>query len=911
MDVGDLLVTLIVLLLAARVAAEVADRLGQPAVLAEIVVGVLIGPSLLGLVRDSGAVDLLAEIGVILLLFEVGRQMDLRELGRVGGASLRVAAIGVAVPMAVGFVALMALGLPSTVALFLAGGITATSVGVTARVFGDLGALSRREAATVLGAAVADDVIGLLVLTVVIRVAIGENLSGWSILGLGTLAVAFVVVAVVLGSWLAPKLLDGIGGWARTDGTVMAVGLVVALAFARVASAAQLAPIVGAFVAGLAVGRSAGAEDLHRRLVPVGHLFIPIFFLQIGIDSRLAAFADPWVLGVAAVLGTVAVGGKLASGLGVRRGSADRRLVGIGMIPRGEVGLIFASLGLSQGVLDSRSYAVLLLVVLVSTVLTPPWLRRRLDRLRAQEAPTRVVELEPPGGWLRIEPDEVELAAEAPATLAGRIGLDAAVACATRRPGARLLSWVNESSTDASVWDEPMRAAFFRLLEEGTSRSWRFLEVTGLLERLLPELAHAFRQRPRDPFELDPDAGHRLPTLEDVRKRFNGPAPGREVVLLAALGRDAWDGRPDAAAASVRLATQIGLDPRRADETGFLVTERHLLPAAAARLDLAGEHHVLELASHIESAERLHGLYTLAISENGMESWERARLDELRQSIQEALIHPDLTGPPVNLMIEHRRRDARLAVADLPEREIRELLDEAPRRYLLTQESDAIARHLRMSVPRPKRGEVRLEVEPSASPTLFADDPGANLHVVMLDRPGVLAAIAGALADHGVSVTDAQISGWDRLAVDVFRVAAHAEADWEAVKRTIVTRDASRGRGSKEATPVGLTGAIRIDNRASPWYSIVELHARDRAGLLFRVAEAMSAAGLEIHEAQVSTVGGEALDTFWVTGGSGGKLTRQEESTLQAALEGRRRRWWTGVLPRSTAGDQSGSHTRS
>jgi Kef-type K+ transport system membrane component KefB len=354
MDFGTILLHLAVVLVAARVAAEVAERIHVPVVLAEIVVGLVLGPGLLGWVEHDEFVRNAGELGVLLLLFEVGREMDLSELARVGGAALRVAILGVVVPMAGGYVAMQAVGLEGEQALFIAAGITATSVGLTARVFGDLRMLASTEARTVLGAAVADDVIGLLVLTVVVAVSTGVGVTALEVARISTVAVGFVVAATALGVWLVPRALRFVQTRARTDAALLSIGLAFALGIAYLADLAQLAPIVGAFVAGLAVARADDRDELHRRIAPLGQIFIPIFFVQIGLDIRPSEFASGRVLAIAAALIGVAVAGKLVSGWGISSRRADRLMVGIGMIPRGEVGLIFAGLGLANGVLDQE-----------------------------------------------------------------------------------------------------------------------------------------------------------------------------------------------------------------------------------------------------------------------------------------------------------------------------------------------------------------------------------------------------------------------------------------------------------------------------------------------------------------------------------------------------------------------------
>lgn len=899
MDLGRILLDLLIVLVASRLAAEGAERLRQPAVLAEILLGIAIGPSALGLVHPGEAMRLMGEIGVILLLFEVGRQMDLRELARVGGASLRVALIGVVAPMVLGFVAMRALGFSSTVSVFLAAGITATSVGITARVFGDLRVLASPEARTVLGAAVADDVIGLLVLTVVVRTAGGGSLEAGELVAIIAVAVGFVAVATLLGSWIAPKLLDRLARRSRTDGTVMALGLALALGFARLASAAQLAPIVGAFVAGLAVGRSEAAEELHRKLTPLGHFFIPIFFLMIGIDTDLEVFTNPAVLGFAGVLTVCAVAGKLVSGAGVARGKADRYLVGVGMIPRGEVGLIFASLGLTRGILDAKSYAVLLVVVLVTTVMTPPWMRHRIERERRRTFAHAKAEIEPAGGWI-TEGDEVELTANPAPALAPRIALDAAVACATRRPGPRLLEWLSQSS-DGIAWDESLRRAFFVLLREGTERSWRFLEVTGMLGRLLPELAAAVEKRARDPFELDPAGALRWPSVEELKHLTAsdglaaetwGRAQSKDLVLLAALLRDALEGTRDAGGAARRIATSLGMDLNETSFVGFLVSERKLLPAAAARPDAGAEEQVLDLAAYVAERDRADGLYLLALAAGGMEIWERERLDSLHSLVVEALAHPDLTGPSARDLVERRVGEITVILERVPERTVRHFLLAAPRRYLLAQGAETIARHITMVETKLGRFEARLEAEPAGADAW-------RVHVAVTDARGVLATIAGAFSMQQVSVHDAQISTWRTgIAVDVFGVHAPPGVDWEKVRRSIEAMLA-HGTGNG-GPPAPVEGSIEIDNVASPWHTIVEMRARDRSGLLHRVASVLSRAGLQIHQASIATKGDLAVDTFWVTGRRGSKLDAGEERALRAAFAGKppRRRLTGFARPR-------------
>ncbi len=452
MDVGAVLLDILIVLVAAKIAAELAERVGIPGVVAEIVAGVLIGPSVLGMVDLNETLSVLGEIGVILLLLQVGLEMDLGELGAVGRASMSVAVIGVVVPMITGFAVAEVFAYSDNTALFLGAALAATSVGITARVFSDLRALATVEARTVLGAAVADDVLGLVILTVVVRVVSEGTISIASLLEIVGVAVGFLVVATVIGSKIAPPAFEWLHQRSRSAGTLVALALAFTLGFAELAEAAQLAPIVGAFVAGVALSRCKVKDRIERELAPVGHLFIPVFFLQIGIAVDVGQFFSPDVLGVAAVLFVVAVIGKLASALGVFGSPGDKWLIGFGMIPRGEVGLIFATIGLQQGVFGDDLYAAVLLVVLATTMLAPPLLKRAsppdpgAPRSR-DPARSRCPRAD---GWTcttvwwssrRSRP------ARAPCS----VGLDAALVVADDvRPGPRLLDWLgNLGDTDA------------------------------------------------------------------------------------------------------------------------------------------------------------------------------------------------------------------------------------------------------------------------------------------------------------------------------------------------------------------------------------------------------------------------------------------------------------------------------
>ena len=402
-DLALILGNLLIIIIVARLAAELAELIKIPAVLGEIIAGIIIGPSALGLIDPIKNLDvanmvlLLGEIGVILLLFQVGLEMDLGEMAKVGKPALLVALIGVLVPFAAGFGVASAFGESGEISLFIGAALTATSVGITARVLGDLRALALRESRIVLGAAVADDVLGLIILTVVVKVVTEGSISASVVFETIGLAVGFLVITGLLAIYVIPKAFTRIDRVAKSSTTIVAISFALTLAFSLLANQAKLAFIIGAFMAGLAVGRSQQHERIAEGLNPLGHIFIPVFFASIGINADLDAMFQPSVLALATVLTVVAIIGKLIAGFGIGRSPGDKLLIGIGMIPRGEVGLIFASIGLSKGILDDELYGALLLMVLVTTLITPPLLRLKLAKRQESK---NSVPLEP---WTSVD----------------------------------------------------------------------------------------------------------------------------------------------------------------------------------------------------------------------------------------------------------------------------------------------------------------------------------------------------------------------------------------------------------------------------------------------------------------------------------------------------------------------------
>ncbi|HEX6082912.1 MAG TPA: cation:proton antiporter, partial [Thermoanaerobaculia bacterium] len=377
-DVAQFLLALIAIFVAAKLFGELAERLGQPAVLGELIGGVIIGVSGFHLVDPHDAtIHLLSELGVILLLFLIGLETDLKKLMEVGGSATAVAIVGVLLPLAGGIAFGQFLGLRMMVSVFLGASLTATSVGITARVLSDLGHLKDDESQVVLGAAVVDDIIGLVLLTLVGTLAAGGALT---FLGVGRVilvAFGFVILAIIVGSQLAPRLIRIIDRIEMQRGLFFSA-IVFMLLLAFIAHKVGSAIIIGSFAAGLVLARTERGRDIQREVHDVANFFIPIFFVVVGaaIDVKSMVGRFLWIgLGLT-VIGIV---GKVAAGYVVWKKGLRRTVIGVGMIPRGEVGLIFAQIGLSSQLLSAGLYSSVAMMVMLTTLITPPLLRRLLD----------------------------------------------------------------------------------------------------------------------------------------------------------------------------------------------------------------------------------------------------------------------------------------------------------------------------------------------------------------------------------------------------------------------------------------------------------------------------------------------------------------------------------------------------
>jgi Kef-type K+ transport system membrane component KefB len=408
--VAPVVLALAVLLAAGKLGGDLAARIGQPAVLGELVAGVLLGNAgLLGLpwfesIPADVTVGVLAQLGAVILLFEVGLESTVPDMLRVGLRSTAVAVLGVVTPWALGWgVGALVLPAHSTYThLFLGAALTATSVGITARVFRDLGCSQSAEARIVLGAAVIDDVLGLVILAAATSVIATADAGGaFSYASVGAVlgrALLFLLGALALGAALSPRLFS-LASRLRGRGVLLATALVCCFTLAYLASRIGLAPIVGAYAAGLIL------EDVHFRgfadrgergledlIHPIAAFLVPVFFVLMGMRVDLRALARPETLGLAGLLTAAAIAGKQACALGALGRPLDALSIGLGMIPRGEVGLVFANIGLGlaihgERIVDAGVFSALVAMVMATTLVTPPALQWSLRRARRRASP--------------------------------------------------------------------------------------------------------------------------------------------------------------------------------------------------------------------------------------------------------------------------------------------------------------------------------------------------------------------------------------------------------------------------------------------------------------------------------------------------------------------------------------------
>ncbi|OGC77952.1 MAG: hypothetical protein A2Z27_01735 [candidate division Zixibacteria bacterium RBG_16_50_21] len=374
----EILFRLFIIFTSAKIMGEIFERLKQPALIGEILAGVVLGPYLLNWIPQEEVYQVLAEIGVMILLFTVGLHIKVEDIMKVGWRSTLVAVLGVIVPFIFGYLYTLISDHNTIEAMFIGAAMVATSVGITARIFADLNMMDSEIARIILAAAVIDDILGMIILAIV--TGAGQGTLSYVNLGIITLeAVGFVIFLILAGTRIARRYVPRVANL-RTRNAVFALSLIFLLGLSAVASSIKLAAIIGAFMAGLVLSEFNYQFQLTQKAESLYDFLVPFFFVILGSKVDLGVFANSSIWLAAGIITLFAILGKLI-GCGVaviRSGIKKAVTVGVGMIPRGEVGMIVASIGLASGAISSELYAVVLFMVVATTLLAPPVLRKLL-----------------------------------------------------------------------------------------------------------------------------------------------------------------------------------------------------------------------------------------------------------------------------------------------------------------------------------------------------------------------------------------------------------------------------------------------------------------------------------------------------------------------------------------------------
>ncbi len=382
----EILLGLFIVFVAAQIGAEVAQRLKLPAVVGEIAAGCVIGPAVLGWVKVNEPLEVLAEIGAVLLLFSVGLETRLDDLRKVGRVAISVGVAGVIVPFILGAAWAILSGFNTPKAMFIAAAFVATSAGITARVLHELGALGRVESRVILGAAVIDDILAMLLLGVVTALQAGGGVNVGALLLVLVQAVGFIALIMFFGTRLMRRSSVALDAPINPL-SPLTLSLALCLGLAVAASYLGLAAIIGAFLAGMIAAETEQRHQLERQVQIMMAFLVPFFFVVTGIQVQLSELASVHALGMLTMVTVLAIIGKLVGcGLGARSlGRHSALIVGVGMVPRGEVGVIVASLGQQAGVFSERIYAIIIAMSLLTSILAPPVLGSLLAKTPSPE----------------------------------------------------------------------------------------------------------------------------------------------------------------------------------------------------------------------------------------------------------------------------------------------------------------------------------------------------------------------------------------------------------------------------------------------------------------------------------------------------------------------------------------------
>jgi Kef-type K+ transport system membrane component KefB len=372
---SEIPLSMLLVFASAKLFSEICERLGQPGIAGEILAGILIGPQLLGWMRPNDVLRILSDLGVMFLLFRVGLEVKASDLMKVGGTAMMVAVAGVVLPFLMGWGICALWGEPALESIFMGAAMVATSVGITAQVLAARGLLATGSARVILAAAVIDDVLGLIVLAVVSGIAKGK-VNYVELAVTAALAIAFTVFIAKFGSRTARRVLPRFQAHLKLAESEFALAMTLLFALSLLAVYAGVAAIIGAFLAGMALSETA-EQRVHDLTDGVAELLVPFFLVGIGLHFNVSAFAAPRTLALAGVILVAAIVSKLVGcGIGaLSMGRADAIRVGVGMVPRGEVGMVVAQIGLNLGVMKESVYGIIVFMSVMTTLVAPPLLK--------------------------------------------------------------------------------------------------------------------------------------------------------------------------------------------------------------------------------------------------------------------------------------------------------------------------------------------------------------------------------------------------------------------------------------------------------------------------------------------------------------------------------------------------------
>ncbi len=512
-----------------------------------------------------------------------------------------------------------------------------------------------------------------------------------------------------------------------------------------------------------------------------------------------------------------------------------------------------------------------MLVVLATTVISPAALRWRINTKGSVQVDLDTdTDTEPEGGWLAVESGRIVLAANPPTSATPDVLLSASLLATAHKPADSLLDWVAERRNRDVTWNRDSTTKLLEVLRHGSARSWRLLEVSGLFERTVPEIAGAIRERASDVSELDPTNVLRFPTVETLREVTAVASSQSDTLLLAAFLADI-DAKSEIASAILR---GLDVDLLTAGEVEDLLNGARILRAAVEHEPHRVDEKLLRDIAHglrrpgIVERSRL-----LADAIGGLEPWQHAAMIDITIGVQSLLAHPELLDGVDDSLADMRRRQARDLTDDAA---LIDRITHAPTTYVLAHEPAMLLEHARLIEPAPHGRKVRVTVQPTAVRGQYM------VNVACRNRRGLLSRLSGAFTDAGFSVVSASLATWpDDSVLDTFVITADSPP-LPAALAELLSR-AQRGR-LRPRRIEGEAPRVAVDNSMHPWHSVLRVAGRDRLGLLAAISYALSEVGVVVHHAVIETRDGEVDDSFEISDRVGRKVSEDAADKIARIL---------------------------